>query len=228
MPQKTIQDWLVDPGLYATNALAILTDKFGTEFLEWDPATLEMEVSDTLGVQMTSTLSDRVQAASALFTSNIFWLSLESFAAICNALNMGVTTSEVFLPPDLDDVLWGITEANILVGDDAAGEKFSHNVSRYVGTLLKEAGVTRPPQALLFAEYPEQDEINAQDSWEEDELLYRAYYDNQETSRAELESDNNVQIMLLFRQLQQLPLTAGSTEFIDAVFSRVNARPSNQ
>jgi len=218
---KTIQEWLQDPGLFATSALALFTDRFGIDFVQWDPLTLRMEVSADFGVEMSTPLQDRVQAACALLTSNLFFVSLETFNTVCNALNFGVATNEVFLPSDLDDVLWGVSEARILMGDDFQDTEFSHNVRLYTGCLLSQSGIRRPPSMLAFAEYPEREAANEESQLQEDPLFAKVNYDQQQTLKQELEADNNVRILLLFRQLAGLPLKQGDVGFIQDVIGRL-------
>jgi hypothetical protein len=216
-------DWLSDPALFTTSAVVLLADKFGTEFLEWDPITVSMEVRSAFGVELTTEIQDRIQAASSLFTSNLFFVSLEAFSTICNALNFGSVASEIFVPADLDDVLWGVTEAKILLGDMYDPEGYSHNVSRFVGYLLSEDGVTTPPSSLSFAEYDEIEEENLSSEFERDIEFQQAYTADQIQERQNLEKVNIVKIMALFEQLQKLPVKHGSTEFIREVMSKLSA-----
>ena len=210
---KTTQEWLRDPSLFATSAIAILMDAWGTEFMEWDPVAVDLELKNEFGVEPTPELMDRIHAASTLFTSNLFFLSLEQFSAVCNAFNFGVVSSELFLPADLDDVLWGVTEAYILLGEDAEETESSHNIGRYVGTLLSQVGITKTPSVLKFAEFDEY-ERGIEDKAFEDDVESQLYFDQQDEARENLEADNNVRVMMLFRQLAAIPLVAGNTDFI--------------
>ena len=218
---RTAEDWLRDPGLFATSALALLTDRFGIEFVEWDPLTLRMEIASEFGINPDPGLQDRIQAACALLTSNLFFVSLETFNTVCNSLNFGVATNEVFLPADLDDVLWGVTEARILLGDDFKDDGFSHNVRLYTGCLLSQSGVSRPPSMLGFAEFPEGEADNADGNLQIDPLFAKVHYDQQQELRGSLDADNNVRILLLFRQLAGIPLKHGDTGFIQEVIGRL-------
>lgn len=217
---KTPTDWLRDPSLYATSAVVLLADRWGAEFFEWDPATVSMEIRSDFGFEPDSTLMDKIQAASSLFTSNLFFVSLETFSAICNVLNFGAFHASSMTPADLDDVLWGVSEAAILMGDDTKDEKFSHNIARYVGVLLQEAGIKQPPTLLKFAEFGDYPH-SPDDVMEYDAEFNKAMYDDQQEIRNTLEATNNTKIMLLFRQLQMLPLEHGDTGFIRQAFQRL-------
>ena len=218
---KDASDWLRDPTLYATSAMAILMDRWGTEFIEWDPVTLDLEINSEFGVQISPDLSDRINAASTLFTSNLFMMSLEHFSAVCNALNFGLVTSETFLPADLDDILWGVTEATLLMGDIAGDQRYSHNIARYVGALLSEIGLKKAPSVLAFAEFDEYETMLEDDAFD-DEISAKLWYDRQEEEKNSLEADNNTKIMLLLRQLSMIPLPSGNVDFIKSRLTRLS------
>ena len=95
---KSQEQWLQDPGLFATSAIAILLDRWGTEFIEWDPVTVGAEIEREFGISPTSLLQDRIQAASSLLTSNLFFVNLETFMVTCDALNFGAPASELLVP----------------------------------------------------------------------------------------------------------------------------------
>jgi len=203
---KSIQDWLLDDLTYTTPVMAIMTDKFGTEFVEWDPLTVNMEIKSAFGIEPSEILQDKIQAASGLLTTNLFYLSLEAFSAICNTLNLGVTASEIFLPADLEDSLWGITEAKLLSGPEMETD-FSHNIARYVGFLLSEAGFRKPPTILAFAEYNEAEEQRTREAFlPEDEVLFKTFWENQKQERDGLEEINKLKLHTLFRQLDEIPV----------------------
>lgn len=206
-------DILQNPETFATSAVLLLVDRFGMECLAWDPITLGLEIKGTYGFEPSQDLLDRVNAASVLYTSNLFHLSLETFNAVCNAFNLGTVTSETFLPADLDDVLWGITEARVLTGDMFEETEFSHNIARYVGALLAESGIRKAPSVLGFAEYPEEASVTDEGLGDDPEA-YEMYWQDQKAENDNLERINNVKLMALFQQVSALPLKNGSTDVI--------------
>jgi len=216
---KTASHWMADPQLYTTSALLLLTDAFGSEFIEWDPLTLNLELKNRYGFEPSENLLDMIQAGAALYTSNLFFISLETFAPTCNALNFGTVTSELFLPPDLDDVLWGCSEAKIILGDLYETDGFSHNISRFVGALLDEDGIYKPPGILKFAEYPDEHDQLSHDAFEGDATGYGAWQDTQNEERDMMEKWNQRKLRALIVQMKQLPLKAGSTTFLDEALS---------
>jgi hypothetical protein len=187
--------------------MAILMNRYDTEFLEWDPITVNLQIRTDFGFEPNEMLQDKINAGSSILTTNLFHLSLEAFNTICNTLNFGVATSEIFLPADLDDVLWGVTEAYMLEGPELRDTVFSHNVGRYVGVLLSEAGIQKPPSVLQFAEYPEGEQLlTHSETLDSDEPMFRAFWDKQQSERDELETINKNKLYALFNQLDSLPI----------------------
>jgi len=215
---KTARDWLQDPTLFSTSAIVLLVDAWGSKFFEWDPATIEMELATTFGIDPTPELLDRVNAAVSLFNSNLFYLSLETFSAVCNALNFGVVSSEVFLPADLDDVLWGVSESRVLLGEFADETEFSHNIARYVGQLLDQEGVQDPPAILGFAERDERTQGIESEAFS-DEVESQVYFTRRAEEKEGLEAENNARLLSLFQQLTRLPLRYGDVEQIKSQLS---------
>jgi hypothetical protein len=216
---------LQEPGTYATSALLLLVDAFDVEMMEWDPVTLSMEIAANFGFEPSQGLLDRVNAASSLYTSNLFHLSLETFSAVCNSLNFGTVTSEMFLPADLDDILWGVTEAKVMTGDMFDDTPFSHNIARYVGALLSDEGIRRPPSVLEFAEYPDH-EVDEMTGLEDDPEAFELYWQTQDEERGSLEQINHMKVMALFQQIAGLPLKRGSTEAIQQTLSQIAQKPA--
>jgi hypothetical protein len=214
---KNAAQWMADPQLYTTSALILCADAFGSEFIEWDPLTLNLEIKNKYGFEPSENLLDMVQAGTSLYTSDLFFKSLETFAPVCNALNFGTVTSELFLPPDLDDVLWGCTEAKIILGETYEEDGFSHNIARFVGALLDDQGNYSPPRILKFAEYPDERDALSHDAFIGDEVGYGAWQNAQEEEKDMLEKWNMRKIRALMVQMKQLPIKTGSTDFIDNV-----------
>jgi len=215
---RTAEDWLQDPSLFATCALALLIDRWGLDFVNWDPITVELELKADFGIDLDPGLQDRIQAASTVLTSDLFFVSPEAFAVTCDALNFGAPSSELLIPADLDDVLWGVSEVYLLLGSDRDRE-FSHGIARYVGALLSEAGIKKPPSVLEFAEYSEDETATETKTLESDDILFKAFWERQAEERQGLEAENNVKLMLLFRQLAGLPLKTGNA---DSIRERLN------
>ena len=194
-----------DPEIYASAALALLIDRFGTEVFSWDPTTLSLEMRGAFGEEPEDELFDRILAAIGLMTSNAFFVDLSAFMNTCNALNFGVVTSETWIPSDLDDVLWGVTEARLLLGDDFKENEFSNDVKRYVGMLLQEEGLHKTPSVLSFAKIDE----NIEEVYEEagGDIIFEEAFNKEDKEREEnIEKENLVKLQAYQKQMQSLPI----------------------
>lgn len=215
----TLQEQLLDPELFTTSAMAILMDKFGSEFMSWDPATLALEIQSGFGIEPSPTLLDRCNAGITLFSSNLFFVSVETFSPLCDILNFGVLLEGIGSPAELDDVMWGCTEARLLLGPLYRDADFGHGPRRYVGALLTEHGIRPAPRILSFAEYPDDGTIPDSDMPEQEfmEMMQR-----RESSAADLEKENARRLTRLMHQLASLPLKSTDPEFIKALQAQLD------
>ena len=220
---RTAAEWLMDSTTFTTSILAILADRYdGMEFCNWDPLTVNLQISDDFHIQPPQFLLDRINAGSSLFTSSLFHRSLEAFSQICNVLNFGVVSSEVMVPADLDDVLWGVTEAMLLEGEQFDEEGFSHNIARYTGILLMEAGINQPPSVLRFAEYDEYEEANLSENLSsQDPTFAKLFWEDQQSMKDNLEVYNQQQLLRLMEQLVVLPIKGANKEAFEAKISKL-------
>ena len=92
---------------FSTCVLAIVIDNFGTESLSWEPGTLNQELLATLGVEATDLLSDKLQAANTLLTTNLFHVSLESFNTMVQVFSFQEADFRNFVPAEMDEIAWG-------------------------------------------------------------------------------------------------------------------------
>lgn len=212
---KHLADWLADEGTYTTVLMAILWDKYGEEFLQWDPVTVNLQIRDDFHFEPREFLMDRVNAGSVLMTTDQFHQALPSFSAICNVLNFGAAPSQVMMPADLDDVYWGVIESRLLEGPQAARSEFNGDIAAFVGVLLSEAGIDEPPPQLRFAVMPEQEQSNLQDGLATaDESFFKVYWEKRQAARTEFESLGMKRLQELFDQLQQVPLVHKNGEWL--------------
>jgi len=223
----TVTEWLRDPKTYTTSVLALLRDRWGDDFLQWEPATVELELKEFGITDPPAYLMDKILAGSSLFTSNLFFISLETFAATALTLNGNPVDASTLALPDLDDVMWAVTEARLLLGNTYKQESYGHDISRLVGVLLAEEGIYAPPEALKFAEFPEE-EINNMAAYSQAQGAEASAIDaivdfeRVREASAELESAATKKLDELLLQLTQLPLKTRD----DAFFQQLQVKPS--
>lgn len=194
---------------------------YGTEFIEWDPITIGLTLKDRFGEVPPRYLMDRIQAGSAIMTSDLYFKSLETFNNINDVLNLGLMDAGTFIPATLDDILWGVTESKLMLGDMFTGD-FSHDIAGFTGYLLGREGIYTPPSTLSFAEYAQEDAVDDQQDLFGDDVLYKEFWNRQHDTRKQLEVDAQKKLRELFRQLKELPVKDIDKDFVDSFLQRID------
>jgi len=208
---------LKDPEIFATTALALAIDEFGTECTEWDPDVFQLELKEAFSVDAGDELLDRLLAAISVLASNSFFVDVMAFTTTCNSLNRGVVMSDTWVPADLDDILWGVTEVRFLMGEHYSEDDYSHDVKRYVGMMLQQQGIKKIPSVLKFAEM-EEELTDIYEAYDGDAVMEQAFWDSQQEDKDQLEAQNIDKMDQYMAQLRTLPLTS---EWLDQLKNEV-------
>lgn len=204
---------LADENSFATTLTVLLVDTYGTEYTEWDPATVGTSVKQDFGVAITEGIADRIQAGATLLTTDLFFRQLEAYIPTCNALFMLPVLPDTFLPAPLEACAWGCVEARFLLGD-LYEASFSGHIPEYVGKLLDNHGIWFAPEMLAFAEYPSEGRID--DPLPGPEDLQAIQLQLQSEKKTALEQEARERFQVLVGQLQALPLQNASAEVLKA------------
>jgi len=145
-----------DPSLYCSSVLLLLFDSFGPDMINWEPETIYASIKTETGVDVDPLTADKINAVLGLLSSNLYHRSLPAFCALNSVFNFKYADPDEFRGCTLDDILWGTTESRMIEGpEDFDQEAFTHDIARYTAELLSVEGVTKPPSALKFAEFPD-------------------------------------------------------------------------
>lgn len=200
-----------DPDAYATTLLVAALDAYGPDVLEWHPATIRDEIRDDYGLVVTDATLDRLMAAIAVLTTDLFWTSAGAFVQIANVLSGSTFAPDVFDPADSVECAWAVTEALLLdPADEDNPEPFGDEVRYYIGAVLKEEGYVQTPDVLAVA-LGAGDAGAVADTFADDPAMFGAVYDLQADKAGEVEAVVRAGLQDLIHQLQALPLTNGST-----------------
>ena len=213
------KDIFLSPDSFGTTLLICFLDTFGIESLNWEPETIELELEQYLSAEVPSENLDRLQAAMSVLTSNLFFISLEAFNTTCNALNFAVVNGKTFIPADIEDIMWGITEVNLLLGANAKSDEFSRDIQLYVGKILKSEGILDPPTILQFADMRRMDQITASQVADLPDLSSMFSADLANT-RAELDTWALKKIDALFTQIGNVKLDSSDKSEFTAMVER--------
>ena len=224
-----IQDLFRNKNAFATSLMTYMTSAYGTEFIEWDPTTVELQLKDDLNMDVPGYTLDKIQAASSLFTSNLFHLSLETFIPLCLTFSRGVAITSTLVPANMYDLAWGVTEARLLEGSDFDQEGFSHNIRMYTGAILDLEGLYDPPKCLDFAEYGKGRKEKAYNAIANRADDYQLFYSMQQEKRDNINSALQERFIKLFTELKALPLKDLNGMYLDNILNKLTvAVPSEE
>jgi hypothetical protein len=194
---------------------------YGTEMLEWDPLTTELQLKDDLKVDVLDRSLNKLQAAASIVTSNLFHKSLETFTVTCSTLSQGITIPSEFVPAGLNDCAWGVTEANLLEGNEFWSQGFDENIALYVGLLLDQSGIYTAPKMLAFALYPNGVQERNYESFEGNELEFRVFWEKQQENKAIVEGYAKNRMRELLTELSALPIKGANREFLGKILENL-------
>jgi len=218
---------LTNEEMLATPLLVLCMDEFGTEFLEWEPETFDIEIQTRFGVQMPDSNRDKLWAMVTALTTNLFYVSLETFIPTCNTLNGSEADFDNYDPVTSEEAAWGIVEVSFVdppKEDQAPGDRFSHEVKRYIGLTLQAEGVTTPPPILKpFTEYDQDPEEEVGITIGPDESMFKMYTNRQAAERADIEDYVRGRLEELITQLKMLPLRIGKVSQMDQFLQQAKA-----
>lgn len=228
MIDDRIKEAFENPRTYCSGIMLLLIDRFGSEVLDWEPATIEMELS-ALGIRMNQLLSDKINAGLALIGTDLYFKSIDGFNAVNTAFSLKPVDTRAFRPLSLDDIMWGVTEAKFLLGPaDYDLQEYGHDIALYTGLSLSVEGITNPPAMLAFAEF-DAGEIDKRDQALMNDLPFaEAYWQRQEQARKELNDAASIKLTDLLKQLQDLPLknaVPDLRERIDNILKDIQGEP---
>jgi hypothetical protein len=122
MPKNLLQEAWTSKETFASVLLTLFIDKFGTEGLQWDPATIAMEIEEDFHVELPQQSMDKLMVAIQLLTTDRFFKSLPDFINFCNILDGDTYNPDMWDPADAEEVAWGITEALLISPPDDEDE----------------------------------------------------------------------------------------------------------
>ncbi len=145
---------------FATVLLGCLMQMYGCAVLDWDPMVVEAEVHDAFGCHMPAVVYDQLMALINALSNDSVYTSVAVFDQTINAFTRCTADHEGDIPSP-EEVAWTVFELTANdpdpyeQGPDATEWPFSHDIARYVGVVLKDAGLRRKPSTLEFADIPE-------------------------------------------------------------------------
>ena len=143
---KTI---LADKQAFATPLLLLAYQTIDEQIFDLEPETIG-QILKEIDPKTLNRNINKVNAALSLLQSNLFWQDPITFGFTCRTLNRCPRISGA--EPNLDDIMWGITEARLITGDN--DEPFSESIKAYVEFLLKKDSIVTEVPTLNFVDVP--------------------------------------------------------------------------
>ena len=197
---------------FATVLLTMFLDRFGTEALEWDPATIALEIEEEFDVDLPQLSLDRLIVAIQILTTDRFFKRLPDFIAFCNVLDGDPFQPDTFDPADAEEVSWGITEALLISPpEDDDPEPLTDEIRAYIGAVLDSEGILNAPDILRVALRMVKMAPAMQD-FSDDPEMFSAIYDVETGKTEDINQSIRFKTELLTEQLAALHLKNGNTQ----------------
>ena len=207
---------------YATPMFLWMLQRYGVDIIHWDPATIELQLREDL-VEVPGYNLDKINAACSLLASNLFHTSLETFNNICLAFTRGVVSKDYMIPANAFDILWGVTEAKIIEGQDFDKEGFDPNIAHYAGFVLDQAGIYEPIKMLHWIQYQDGRKEAVYNAIADDPLAYETYKSMQQEKKDNLNEDIQKKMIEMFTQVKDLNIPGSNQAYIEHVLKSISA-----
>jgi len=213
---RTAASYFQDPATFATVLAALMVDKFDSKWMEWEPETRSDTIHEIYGFVPPETVCDKLSSVATLLTTNQFNTNLQAFIPMCNALCSETVDPDAFFPADLDNVVWGVSEAQLLYGSDLLREGYSEEIKRYVGALLAEKSMYAAPTNISWATFPPDYRPPTVDMFAEN-AEYTAFLGRQTEEKNELMMKTVHRFEALAKQLKELPIKGMNMQVVTAI-----------
>lgn len=199
---------------FASVLLTLFLDKFGVEALDWDPATITLEIEEEFDVELPQLALDKLLVATQILTTDKFFKSLPDFVTFCNVLGGDTYRPDMWDPADAEEVAWGITEA-LLISPPEDDDKapFTDEVRGYIGAVLDSEGIINAPDILRIALRAARVGPNITD-FSDDPTMFNAVYDFETGKTEDINQSIRLKTDLLIKQMAALDLKNGNTEYV--------------
>ena len=212
MAKNILQEAWTSRETFASVLLTLFLDRFGTEALDWDPATITLEIEEEFDVDLSRLALDKLMVAIHLLTTDRFFKSLPDFIAFCSVLNGDFYQPTTFDPADAEDVAWGITESMLISPpDETDPEPFTNEIRAYIGSVLDDEGLINAPDILRIALRKARVSPSIGDLSDDPEM-FSAVYDVEAGKTAEINKTIKMKTQILSAQLAALQLNNGTTQ----------------
>jgi hypothetical protein len=202
--------------------LTLFLDRFGMEGLEWDPATIALEIEEEFNVKLSQSSLDKLIVCIQILTTDRFFKNLPDFISFCNVLGDDTYRPDMWDPADAEEIAWGITEALLIEPpDEKDPEPFTDEIRGYIGAVLDSEGIINPPDILRIALRTNRVSKNITD-FSDDPEMFNAVYDLETGKTEDINNTIRIKTKLLAEQMAALHLKNGSTQHVVEMLQNVH------
>lgn len=127
---------LQSPNTMATVLHAILRDRYGDDWYNFDQLSIMMDLQADFECDPCPAAMDRIGAIQTLMTGDSFFNRIDAFFGVCNAFSSGQPFFGAFDPVTVEEAAWGLAEA----GMNRDILPFSPTIKQYCRVILKQNG----------------------------------------------------------------------------------------
>jgi len=125
----------------------ILLDRFGPEWLTWEPETVWSEIEAEFGVSPGVHARNKINALKTMHVVDTPWSEWEVFSVVCQALVDNIPDFKMLQKPSVSDVIRAVTIMKKVKSQD-----FSEEVGRYIAACFLDDSVIFLPEPVEFAQ----------------------------------------------------------------------------
>ena len=218
---QQIAGYLTKPDTYATTIIVAMLDEFGTDFLEWEPETIRLEIENTYSVEPHPVVIDKLWAMITVLTTNQFLNNLDAFTHICHALSGQLADFHNYNPAEVDEICWAMLEVNLVDPPDPK-ESFNAEIVEYVKLKLQDESFTRTPAMLKkFVGDVESNEF-IDSALEADGIDTKSHWDDQTKKCLALDQELQFKLSALIQQVAGLPLQHADKQALSTLKERAD------
>jgi hypothetical protein len=207
---RALKEILTDRGSFATTLLVVFLDEYTTEGLEWDPATIQMELEHDNGIDLPAENFDRLMTAIHILTDDNFFNRTSDFVRDCVTLSGHHVDEASLILPDSSDLAWGITEALLISPpEDDNEEPFSAEICGLIGEVLDQEGILTPPDVLKIGARSKNSYQQVVGEYADDPEMFSAINKTEQGKSDDISQVLRERMHGLLQQLSEVPLKNG-------------------
>jgi hypothetical protein len=197
--KRTVIPWFSgERPTFATVLTSSLLKIYGSEALNWDAQTIQLQVKEDFNVDMPRRVFDQLMGQIAAITSTAVYNDVIAFDAYASAVNR-LSIRFDHDTPDPGDIAWAVAELAQVDPEPVGVKGWSPDIIAYIRVVLDDAGLPIPPKVLKFVP-PRPPQSNFSDSPD----LYAASWASQEALATEVDQHVDELTLLMLADLAKL------------------------